>query len=175
MKIVVGSKNPVKIKAVKRAFRKVFPDKKLEFEAIDVPSGVSSQPIGDKNTLKGARNRAVNASKKVKADFYVGLEGGVGKEMNAERAWMFVVDKNGKEGYASTGTFPIPQEITKLMKKGKELGEATDIVFRHNNSKQGLGAVGLLTKGVVDREKYYTQAIILALIPFVNKNLYFSK
>lgn len=175
MKIIVASTNPIKINAAKAAFRKVFPDKKLEFIALDVSSGVSSQPIGDEETLKGARNRAENAFKMMKADFYVGLEGGIGEEMNIERAWMFILDKNGKTGSASTGTFPIPHEITKLLKKEKELGEATDIVFKHKNSKQGLGAVGLLTRGIVNREKYYVQALILALIPFMNPSLHFEK
>ncbi|MEA2092741.1 MAG: DUF84 family protein, partial [Patescibacteria group bacterium] len=55
---------------------------------------------------------------------------------------------------------------------GKELGEADDIVFQRNNSKQENGAVGILTGDVVDRTKCYTEAVILALIPFKNVNLY---
>ena len=39
--VVVGSKNPVKLTAVKEAFETVFPDDKFSFESIDVPSGVS--------------------------------------------------------------------------------------------------------------------------------------
>lgn len=175
MKIVIASKNPVKIKVVRSAFKKVFPDKKFNFISLDVPSGVASQPIGTKETLKGAKNRALQASKIIKADFYVGLEGGVNKKLNTERAWMFVLDKNGKTGKASTGIFPLPKEITKLLESGKELGEAADIVFGHKNSKQGLGAVGLLTKGIIDREKYYLQALIFALIPFMNEKLHFEK
>jgi inosine/xanthosine triphosphatase len=175
MKVIVASTNPVKIKATKSAFRKVFPDKKFKFIGLDVPSGVASQPIGDIETLNGAKNRVKNASKMMKADFYVGLEGGINEKMDTERAWMYVMDKYGKTGTASTGTFPIPHEITKLLKKGKELGEATGIVFNHNNSKQGLGAVGLLTKGIVNREKYYLQALILVLIPFMNSKLHFDK
>lgn len=175
MKIVIASKNPVKIKAVRSAFKKVFPDKKFKFISLDVPSGVASQPIGTKETFKGAKNRALKASKIIKADFYVGLEGGVNKKMDTERAWMFILDKNGKTGWASTGIFPLPKEITRLLQKGKELGDATDIIFSSKNSKQSAGAVGLLTKGIVDRKKYYLQALILALIPFTNPKLHFDK
>ena len=175
MKIVIASKNPVKIKAVRSAFKKVFPDKKFEFIGLEVPSGVASQPIGTKETLKGAKNRALKASKIIKADFYVGMEGGVSKKLNTERAWMFILDKNGKTGKASTGTLPLPEEITKLLQNGKELGDATDIIFGSKNSKQAAGAVGLLTKGIVNREKYYLQALILALIPFTNPKLHFDK
>ncbi|MEA2092675.1 MAG: DUF84 family protein, partial [Patescibacteria group bacterium] len=56
--------------------------------------------------------------------------------------------------------------IIELIKEGKELGEADDIVFQRNNSKQENGAVGILTGDVVDRTKCYTEAVILALIPF---------
>ena len=173
MKIVVASKNPVKIEAVKAAFKKVFPGKKLEFESVDVISGVSDQPIGRMETIKGAMNRAENASKKVKADFYVGLEGGVNKTMDVETAWMIVRDSKGRIGKSSTSSFELPQEIVKLLKEGKELAEACGRVFGTTNSKHTAGAVGLLTHGVVDRKKYYTQALILALIPFKNKKLYF--
>jgi len=32
--------------------------------------------------------------------------------------------------------------------------------------------VGLLTRGIIDRKRLYADAIILALIPFVNAALY---
>ena len=59
-----------------------------------------------------------------------------------------------------------------MIKEGKELGEADDIVFNRNNSKQENGAVGILTGDVIDRMKYYTEAVILSLIPFKNVDLY---
>ena len=37
------------------------------------------------------------------------------------------------------------------------------------NSKQGGGAFGLLTDGLMTREGVYTQTLILALIPFVHE------
>jgi len=175
MKIVIASQNPVKIKAVKTAFRQVFPDKKLEFMSFDIASGVSDQPIGREETLRGAMNRALGASKKVKADYYVGLEGGVNKAMDTEVAWMVVRNSEGRIGKSQTNSFELPSEITKLLNQGKELADAGDIVFGTKNNKHTTGVVGLLTHGVIDREKYYVQAIILALIPFVNQKLYFEK
>jgi non-canonical (house-cleaning) NTP pyrophosphatase len=53
-----------------------------------------------------------------------------------------------------------------------ELGDADDVIFSRRNSKQKNGAVGILTKDLIDREKYYTHAIIMALIPFNNMDLY---
>ena len=75
-------------------------------------------------------------------------------------------------GKGRSGTFFLPPKIAELIRQGKELGEADDIVFGRTNSKQENGAVGILTDGVVDRTKYYTEAVVLALIPFKNERLY---
>lgn len=45
MKIVVASKNPVKIKATLGGFEKMFPDVVFETEGVSVSSGVSEQPL----------------------------------------------------------------------------------------------------------------------------------
>jgi non-canonical (house-cleaning) NTP pyrophosphatase len=52
------------------------------------------------------------------------------------------------------------------------LGEADDLVFGRSNSKQANGAVGLLTDDAVTRTTYYVPAVIFALIPFKNAELY---
>jgi non-canonical (house-cleaning) NTP pyrophosphatase len=53
-----------------------------------------------------------------------------------------------------------------------ELGEADDVVFGTDNSKQKMGAVGLLTKGLTNRAQYYEEAVQKALIPYMNPSLY---
>lgn len=55
---------------------------------------------------------------------------------------------------------------------GMELGDADDAVFGTKNAKQGDGTVGHLTHNVIDRTKYYTSAVILAMIPFHWPDLY---
>ena len=77
-----------------------------------------------------------------------------------------------QKGKAQTSTFQLPPKIVKLIRDGIELGHADDMVFNRKNSKQGNGAVGILTHDVIDRIEYYRHAVVLALIPFVNKELY---
>ena len=60
-KVIIASKNPVKINATKQAFESVFPTEQFEFIGIRVPSFVSDQPMSDEETLEGAINRAENA------------------------------------------------------------------------------------------------------------------
>lgn len=173
-KVIIASKNPVKIQAVKNSFKKMFPFQKFEFIGVSVPSNVSDQPFGNNETYRGAKNRADNAFSAVKdADFCVGIESGIGHVENEMEAFAWVFIKSGgKYGKARAGTFFLPKQVVGLIKKGKELGEADDIVFKRSNSKQENGAVGILTGNVIDRTKYYTEAIILALIPFKNADLY---
>lgn len=173
-KIIVASKNPVKINATLLGFQKMFPLETFEVEGISAESNVSEQPLSDSETFTGALNRATNSSKIKDADFWVGIEGGI-EDKNSEMeafALVLIKGKNGKLGKGRTATFFLPAKIAELIKQGKELGEADDIVFGRTNSKQKTGAVGILTDNVIDRTKYYTEAVILALIPFKNEKLY---
>lgn len=176
-KIIIASKNPVKINATLNGFQKMFPGEQFEIESIIVPSGVSDQPKSDLETFSGAWNRADNASKEMRdADFCVGIEGGIEEKDSYMEAFAWIVIKTNDGGFGKgrTGTFFLPPQIAALIKQGKELGEADDIVFGTTNSKQENGSVGILTNNVIDRTKYYTEAVILALIPFKNKKLYFD-
>ena len=172
MSIVVASQNPVKISAVRQAFAGQFPSADLDITAVDVESGVSDQPDSDEETRQGARRRAKEAqSVHPDADFSVGLEGGVlsvdGQLMAF--AWMVVMNRKGAIGEARTGTLPLPPAVQELVADGIELGEANDRVFSTINSKQQGGAFGLLTGGRYTREDIYRQALVFALIPFVNE------
>lgn len=172
--VIVGSKNPVKISCTEAAFHQAFEGSFL-VEGLNISSGVSEQPYGDEETYEGAFNRANNAKIVFpEADYWVGIEGGVDLvegEMHAF-AWVVVIDKEGRAGKAKTSTFFLPRAIVELVEAGMELGEADDKVFQRINSKQENGAVGILTNGAVDRKEYYQQAVVLALIPFLQRDLY---
>lgn len=174
MKMIVASLNPVKIDCARRGFEKLFPGVPLDVSGVEVPSGVSPQPYDSAETLQGALNRARNArSASPQAQYWVGIEGGiedVGGEM-AVFAWVVVLSEN-RCGKGRSGTFFLPQPLADLVRGGKELGEADDLVFGRVNSKQANGAIGLLTGDVIDRAGYYEHAVIMALIPFKNPQLY---
>lgn len=175
MKVIIASKNPVKINATKEAFCKVFSDITFEFEGVSVPSGVPDQPMSGKEALTGATNRALNAADtSPDGDFFVGLEGGV-EDLDGKMhsfAWIAIRDKSGKIGIGKTGEFILPPKVRELILSGMELGKADDVVFERTNSKQENGAIGLLTKNIIDRSNLYTPAIVFALIPFINSSLY---
>ena len=172
MKIVVTSRNPVKIAAVKEAFLSQFPGVGIQTVPVKVDSGVSEQPMSDQETRQGARNRVENARLMFSdADYWVGLEGGLDYFDDRLMAFAWMVIANGKNRISETrsATLPLPPEVQALVSGGLELGEANDRVFSTLNSKQAGGAYGLLTDGLMTRESIYTQTLILALIPFVHE------
>ncbi|KAF5684408.1 nitrogen metabolic regulation nmr [Fusarium circinatum] len=173
--VVVASNNIPKIKATRDGFTQMLPDSH-DFQSISVDSNVSDQPFSDEETLRGATNRAQNAqAARSEADFWVGIEGGVETHNGSicSFAWIVVIGKDGKVGKARTSAYFLPDKTCQLLKEGVELGHADDMVFGQIDSKNKQGSVGLLTGGVVDRAAYYTQAVILALIPFRNASLDF--
>jgi inosine/xanthosine triphosphatase len=178
VKVVVASTNPVKVQAVRTGFACMFPGQEFEITAVSVPSGVSVQPSTDVETLQGALNRARNAALvHPQADYWVGVEGGTDQDDEVFPGEMYtfawiVVQSRDRLGKGRTGAFYLPPAVADLVRQGVELGDADDIVFGRSNSKQQNGAIGLLTGDVIDRAALYEPAVIFALIPFVNPNLY---
>ncbi len=138
-------------------------------------SGVSAQPMGDDETIQGAVNRAQAAlAAAPDAELAVGLEGGVVEIGGALYccAWCAIADRAGRVGLASTGRCQLPPPVAQLIRGGMELGADDYIVFGRINSKQGEGAVGLLTRGRIDRASFYAPAVTMALARFLNVEVF---
>lgn len=175
MTIAVGSKNPTKINAVREAYKLVWPDETIEIITIDSPSGVSNQPVTDKESIKGATNRAKHALKNGKADFGVGLEGGIQKVGNEyfDCGWIVVIDKKGNRGIGSSIRMQTPPIMIKMIhEQNLELGVINDILFNTKNSKQATGHFGLMTKDALTRTSAYRDGVISALTRFIHPRLY---
>lgn len=173
-RVVVGSANPVKIEAARRAFARALPAEPVEVEGLPVASGVPDQPRGRAETRAGARNRAEAAgARRPEADFWTGIEGGVLEEDGGMYAFARVAVRSGRgTGESSSGLFRLPDAVARRVREGRELGAADDEVFGTEGSKREQGAVGLLTGGAVDRTELYAQAVCLALVRFVHPELY---
>ncbi|WP_192820389.1 inosine/xanthosine triphosphatase [Rufibacter sp. LB8] len=173
-KVVVASANPVKVQAALAGLQRMFPHDQFEAVPLEVPSGVADQPMTDQETLQGALNRVENAfTQRPEADFWIGLEGGVEQVHHELASFAWVVVKAGTTwGKARSGTFFLPQKVADLVNQGVELGPANDQIFSQVNSKQKGGAIGILSHGALGRKELYEQAVVLALVPFQNPELY---
>lgn len=174
MRIIVASTNPVKINSVLEGFKLLFPEDEIDIQGVSAPSGVSNQPMTDNETFQGALNRVNYLSTKAQADFWVGLEAGIYDHHGdlGVFGWVIVKSKDNKLGKGRSATFMLPGKIAKLIREGMELGEADDKVFGDTNSKQKQGTIGKLTGNVIDRKRMYLDAVIFALVPFKNPDLY---
>ena len=191
LRVAVGSTNDVKISAVTSVFRRAFPDVQVHVRSIGVESGVPSQPTTERETRCGAVQRAREAAAQAtnwfegNANFSVGIEGGV-REVQGKRrdgfvlgtmecfAWVAVLCHNDRWGLSRTASVELPPVVSKFLREGKELGDAIDSTFNLRDSKRADGAVGALTRGLMNRTEYYEHALVLALVPFLNAHLYDS-
>ena len=174
LRLVIASNNPVKLRAALAGFQLAFAAEDFQTSTVNVPSGVPDQPLGNHQTLQGALNRAQAArAARPEAEYWIGIEGGVewdGPDLYAF-AWVVVCSQT-LTGRGRTGTFLLPPQVAKLVGQGMELGHADDVVFQRSNSKQEDGAIGLLTRNLLDRAGLYEHAVLLALVPFLNPELY---
>lgn len=173
-RVLVASTNPVKIASAAQGFARMFPGDAFEVRGAGVISEVSHQPMGDAETLHGAEARARNGRRlHPDATYWVGIEGGCEERDGVLHgfAWVVVLSAD-REGRSRTASFEIPPAVAEWVRRGVELGDADDRVFGRSNSKQGNGAVGLLTADAVDRVALYVPAVVLALIPFRNPQLF---
>ena len=168
----------MKLEATKDAFSTYFDVG--DVGGIGVNSKVSNQPIEDE-TFVGARNRAlalrrINEEQNFKAAFFVGIEGGIRKLFGQWFTFgvICIVDDAGRVGYGTSPFFELPSDITEMLLDGTELGVVMDHLIGEANTKEKQGAVGYFTKGVMDRRRYYVAGLTVALIPFLNKDLYFG-
>jgi inosine/xanthosine triphosphatase len=173
-RVVVGSTNPVKIAAVRAVLERAGCSARVE--GLAVASGVADQPIGDAETIRGATQRARAALDASGADIAVGLEGGVVEEDGFMRtcAWAAVVSRDGRVGVGGSLAMILPDRVASLVRNGVELGHAMDRVTGDHNTKHNAGAVGILTAGLVDRQRAYEWLVTYALAPFLSPDHYTS-
>ncbi|KRW91448.1 hypothetical protein SD51_08875 [Alicyclobacillus tengchongensis] len=166
-KIAVGSTNPAKMKAVELAFAALAIP--VEIVSIDVPSGVSAQPQTDKETLQGARNRALAALRQGQADVGIGLEGGIQRtEWGMFLCnWACAITHSGQEGLGGGLRLPLPREIASELDNGKELGDVIDTWAGRRGVRKQEGTIGILTRGAVRRADMFRDALLCALAPLM--------
>lgn len=173
MIIAVGSTNPAKVGAVSAVARRAFANARVVAVAVD--SGVAAQPLSARETATGARNRAAAALAAVPgAALGIGLEGGLdptpggGDLVNC----CAIASPDGRLSIAWGVRFPLPPPVVERLVGGEELGFVIDDVMGLTGGKGRLGAVGLLTGGLVTREALWEHAVACALIPHRHPALY---
>lgn len=177
MKVNVGSKNAIKVEAVKEALGEYKEFDGVEIVSCESDSEVSNQPKTLDETIKGAMNRAKNAF--VGCDYAVGLESGIFPVPNTKSGYMDVcmcAIYDGKEYHlGASPMFEYPKKLIDLIfKNNYEVDDAAKEIGITDNPRIGRaeGVIGILTSGVINRQAYTKIAVITALVHLRNSEHY---
>ena len=174
MHIIVGSTNPSKVDAVKEHILGYPYFASAEVVGMQAASGVQDQPKTLTETITGAINRAKTVFRD--CDYSIGLESGLMAVPEAKSGYMDVCVAavyDGDEihlGLSSAWEFPDPTIMHMILHEGHDMSSAINIAGLTENETigQAEGAIGILTKGRLDRKAYHKQALITAFIHLDN-------
>ena len=177
MKVNVGSKNSVKVDAVREAFAD-FPEfSKADVVSVEVSSGVHNQPKNIAETTEGAVNRAKAAFKN--CDYSVGIESGIMKMPHTKSGYIGIsmcAIYDGKRFHiGGSSMFEYPKSMIDLvLQKDYEIDDAAKEVGIAHDAHIGErdGMIGFLTKGKINRKAYSKQSVTNALIHLLNPEHY---
>ena len=177
MKINVGSENRVKTDAVRESVSGYSFLTGAEVVSVAVESGVSEQPKSAEETITGAMNRARSAFNG--CDLSFGIEDGLMSVPGTKTGYMNICAcaiYDGQEFHIGlSSAFEYPPDVTGLVfRKGLDINQAFHRTGLTDNPKVGSseGAIGILTKGRLNRKEYTKQAVTTALIHLDNSHLF---
>lgn len=171
MKVVVGSKNPTKIEGTRLAFQQFFGE--VQVFGVEVETKFK-QPLNEQ-TINGAIERALKSYSKV-FDFSVGIEAGLIATKHTLTGYMdfqVAVIYNGEKFTIGFGPgFEYPVEVVRKAINGVEVGKLMEEVSGIKDLGKKVGAIHYLSKGAISRVELSRIAVTMALIPWINRNLY---
>ena len=177
--VALGSAQQPKVEAVRSAFARIYPDQEIKLIAQKIKSNVGDQPRGVEETSQGAYNRAHNVLKSgTKADFYVGIEGGVWLHNFLDKEKFFLIGAiyitDGEIDSLSYGEAIELSDYAReeIINKKRELAPVAEEMFAKKNVRGTNGTVGELTNDFITRKVAFENGILMAMAKFYNKELY---
>jgi inosine/xanthosine triphosphatase len=171
LRVNVGSTNPVKVRAVRTVFERIF--LKVRVTGVDVAPKVPEQPF-ESEAVVGAINRAREAIRD--ADYGAGIEAGLFWSETVhdflDVQYCAVVDKLGRVTVGHGPGFAYPRAVVERVKAGKTVGEAMEELTGLEGIGRTTGAIGFLTEGRMDRTRLTEAAVLMAMVPRIRKDLY---
>jgi inosine/xanthosine triphosphatase len=185
--VAVGSTRRPKLDGTREALALVGPllaaNARFDIVGVEVPSGVRHTPLSREDTMTGARQRAealVQIARQTNKlwKYFVGLEGGIDVVVSgSERCvllqnWAYVTDGSGQGAFGQSGAVMLPKALAKrVVEDGIELSEAIDAFAGSHGIRDGEGAWGILTGGLITRRDAFRVAVINAFAPFMSHSL----
>lgn len=172
--LALGTTNPVKIEAAKRAFGRYVPV--VEATGVAVDTGVPEQPY-DGEGPRGAVNRARAALDAVEgAGLGVGIEAAIatndpsGEHLDVQ--YCAIVDGQGRVTLGHGPGFGYPPAVAEALRGGASVGDALARLSGNADIGRDQGAIGFLTRGGVTRQELTEWAVLMAIVPRLQPVLY---
>jgi inosine/xanthosine triphosphatase len=170
MRIVVGTTNAAKVGAVAEVLADYPHLRDAHIVPMKTETSVADQPKSLRETVEGALHRAKNVFKD--CDYSIGIESGLMEVPYTKGGYMDVCVAcvyDGQEshiGLSSAWEFPDPSVTKLIMEGGRTMSEAINEVGISTDPAIGSaeGAVGIMTKGRIDRKEQTKHALQMALI-----------
>ncbi len=169
LRVTVGSTNPVKVAAVREVITRFHPQAVI---ASAEPSGhFPEQPWGAE-AAQGALRRALECIGN--GDLGVGIEAGVVEMEDGlyDVQHCAIVDGMGRVTRGQGMGFRYPPAIADRVRHGMSVGQACAELFEEGDQGSGMGAIGILTNGAMDRQALTEQAVLAAMVPRIRKDIY---
>lgn len=172
MHVVVLSQQLDKIRAVAQAWARAFPQRAWWLHCLKPP--VEGIPHSEQQVLDMARARLRWGRKQVpQGDFWVALEAGLHPGGPGNSGWMvtwvLIQDRQGRTGWGRGSAFPLPPQWWEAWRRRpqKPLPWKTAV-----SSGKAANAIDVLSQGKLTRTELYTQAVLLALLPWIRPDLW---
>ncbi|MBS8122221.1 DUF84 family protein [Candidatus Vampirococcus lugosii] len=177
MIIAIGTTREPKINGIKEGIKEtpylsnIFNE--IFFITEKISSDISDMPLSIEETMKGAKNRANNLQKKgIKADYYIGIEGGTSDFLGKKYIFgiVFVLNNDGEGHFGFSPMMEVPKLIeNELYIKGKELGDIMGDLSGSLNIRSKNGSMGAWSDNMFTRKDEFSIAFKAAIAPFYNK------
>lgn len=172
LRVAVGSTNAAKVGAVRAVFARIRPHVEIRPVPVETPPEIGEMPVGDQ--VKGGAIYRAREAFATGDEFAVGLEGGV--EFEGESCYLFnwaaVLHRDGRISTAPSAKLLLPDDMGRAIRAGKVLGDLMIERVGKTGVNAKEGAVGYLTSGLISRERFFEDCLILALAPYLRPDAY---
>jgi inosine/xanthosine triphosphatase len=152
-----------------------------EITPIDAGGVGPAMPMSERETVDGARVRAMSIFHRAPKDtnatmrLAIGVEGGLDplvgdSDRYTLKSWAAATDGTAV-GYGCGGAILVPDHVIHAVLAGRELGDVIDELVG-TSVRSTRGAWGVITRDLIGRRDSFTTAIIAALAPFYNHALF---
>jgi inosine/xanthosine triphosphatase len=180
MHFAIGTTNTPKSEAIEQVLSNSPYTDWVTWSNHEVSSWVPDMPTSLEELRTWAKNRAIfTRREKPNADYFVGMEGGVYRDMEGENYWLigvvYIEDREGKWHYGYSCHLEVPEKVVDGLfdGRGRDLEQVVHSLWGAENIGDKQGSYHEWTDGMLSRREQFIMATQCAIAPFFNR--YYQK